>query len=104
IRRIGHERWLRNLAVALGNSGNSGGNSGSNSGGAAIAALRSRADHPSALVREHVTWALRRLGAAAPAFAAAPGDTETGTGGLAASAQPVHPVARDDPNPVHNAS
>jgi epoxyqueuosine reductase len=56
IRRIGHERWLRNIAVALGN---------------ALAsepqpprewreALHARADHPSALVREHVQWALAR--------------------------------------------
>jgi epoxyqueuosine reductase len=52
IRRIGHERWLRNIAVALGNGPAS---------DAAIAALRARLDHPSALVREHVEWALARL-------------------------------------------
>jgi epoxyqueuosine reductase len=49
IRRIGYERWLRNIAVALGNAPSS---------EAIIAALRSRADHPSPLVREHVDWAL----------------------------------------------
>ena len=49
IRRIGHERWLRNIAVALGNAPPSAVNR---------AALQSRADHPSALVREHVAWAL----------------------------------------------
>ena len=49
--RIGHERWLRNLAVALGNAPNS---------PAIVAALASRRDHPSALVREHVAWALAR--------------------------------------------
>jgi epoxyqueuosine reductase len=49
--RIGHERWLRNLAVGLGNAPR---------GGAVPAALRSRVDHPSALVREHVQWALQR--------------------------------------------
>jgi epoxyqueuosine reductase len=49
IRRIGHERWLRNVAVALGNAPTS---------IEVIAALRSRADHASALVREHVAWAL----------------------------------------------
>ncbi|MDR2189593.1 MAG: tRNA epoxyqueuosine(34) reductase QueG [Azonexus sp.] len=54
IRRIGHQRWLRNIAVALGNGPPT---------AAAIAALQTRADHPSALVREHVAWALRRLGA-----------------------------------------
>ena len=49
IRRIGHERWLRNLAVGLGNA----------SGSAAIVdALEKRRDHPSALVREHVQWAI----------------------------------------------
>ncbi len=49
IRRIGHERWLRNLAVALGNAPTS---------ARLLAALEARADHPSALVREHVQWAL----------------------------------------------
>jgi epoxyqueuosine reductase len=51
IRRIGHERWLRNIAVALGNAPTD---------SAVISALRARADHPSALVREHVAWALAR--------------------------------------------
>jgi epoxyqueuosine reductase len=55
IRRIGHERWLRNLAVGLGNA------AATIKGDLAIvAALRARADHPSALVREHVAWALAR--------------------------------------------
>jgi epoxyqueuosine reductase len=49
IRRIGHERWLRNIAVALGNAPTS---------PAVLASLRSRAQHPSPLVREHVDWAL----------------------------------------------
>ena len=49
IRRIGHERWLRNIAVALGNAPTS---------PAVVAALRARAEHSSALVREHVAWAL----------------------------------------------
>lgn len=49
IYRIGHEQWLRNIAVALGNAPKS---------GAVIAALQSRAGHSSALVREHVAWAL----------------------------------------------
>jgi epoxyqueuosine reductase len=51
IRRIGHERWLRNIAVALGNAPTE---------DAVIAALASRRDHPSPLVREHVQWALGR--------------------------------------------
>jgi epoxyqueuosine reductase len=51
IRRIGHERWLRNIAVALGNAPTS---------QAVVAALESRREDPSALVREHVAWALAR--------------------------------------------
>jgi epoxyqueuosine reductase len=54
IHRIGYERWLRNLAVGLGNAPR---------GERVIAALRAREDHPSALVREHVVWALERHGA-----------------------------------------
>ena len=53
LRRIGHERWLRNLAVALGNAPTA---------QAVIDALESRREHPSALVREHVAWALARHG------------------------------------------
>ncbi len=51
IRRIGYERWLRNLAVGMGNAAKS---------DAIVSALQARADHPSALVREHVAWALER--------------------------------------------
>ncbi len=51
IRRIGYERWLRNLAVGLGNAPSS---------PAVSAALAARADDPSPLVREHVHWALSR--------------------------------------------
>jgi len=55
IHRIGYERWLRNLAVGLGNAPAS---------ARVLAALRSREQDPSALVREHVAWALERHGAA----------------------------------------
>jgi epoxyqueuosine reductase len=51
IRRIGHERWLRNIAVALGNAPTS---------PAVLTALQARINHPSALVREHVAWALQQ--------------------------------------------
>ena len=51
IRRIGHEQWLRNLAVGLGNAPSSTG---------VIAALQARRDDPSSLVREHVQWALHQ--------------------------------------------
>lgn len=55
IHRIGYERWLRNLAVGLGNVP-------PEAIGAerALAALESRRDDGSALVREHVAWALAR--------------------------------------------
>lgn len=49
IHRIGYERWLRNVAVGLGNAPTS---------TAVLGALRARADDPSAMVREHVAWAL----------------------------------------------
>ncbi len=52
IRGIGHERWLRNIAVALGNALRSDFNPD------LLEALANRAGHPSALVREHVAWAL----------------------------------------------
>ena len=57
IRRIGHERWLRNLAVALGNALRAA------TPEAALpwrAALQRRIDHPSSLVREHVAWSLQQ--------------------------------------------
>ena len=53
IRRVGHERWLRNTAVALGNLP-------PKNAPEARAALRARLSHPSPLVREHVQWALRQ--------------------------------------------
>ncbi len=51
IYRIGFERWLRNLAIGLGNAPTS---------SDVVAALEARRDHASALVREHVAWALTR--------------------------------------------
>ena len=53
LRRAGYERWLRNLAVGLGNAPSS---------IPVLEALKARREHPSALVREHVEWALRRHG------------------------------------------
>ena len=53
IRRIGHERWLRNLAVAMGNALRV------HEDMLMVRALEARKDHPSAMVREHVTWALQ---------------------------------------------
>ena len=51
IRRIGHARWLRNVAVALGNAPPD---------PAIVQALEGRRNHPDASVREHVGWALAR--------------------------------------------
>jgi epoxyqueuosine reductase len=51
IRRIGYERWLRNLAVGLGNAPTS---------AAVVQALQSRREDCSPLVKEHVDWALAR--------------------------------------------
>ncbi len=64
IRRIGHERWLRNIAVAMGNAlrrmlpGDA-------SDQALRASLQARSMHPSALVREHIQWALAQVPEAA---------------------------------------
>ena len=60
IRRIGYERWLRNLAVGMGNA--LARLKGAPPSSGIVAALRNRARHPSALVREHVSWALARQG------------------------------------------
>jgi epoxyqueuosine reductase len=56
IRRIGYERWLRNLAVGLGNAPSS---------PEVISALKEKQNHESPLVKEHVRWALERHGVAA---------------------------------------
>ncbi len=53
IRRIGHERWLRNIAVGLGNAPTT---------PAVTDALKSRLDHASEIVREHVAWAFAEHG------------------------------------------
>ena len=57
IRRIGHERWLRNIAVALGNAPPD---------ASVLAALKAQSNHPSEIVREHVAWAIDRQLAAPP--------------------------------------
>jgi len=51
IYRIGHEQWLRNISVALGNAAKS---------DEVISALKLRAGHQSELIREHVAWALKQ--------------------------------------------
>ena len=65
IRRIGHERWLRNIAVSLGNALRVGPISGETIDGAVAgelrSALQSRSSDASSLVREHVAWALAQV-------------------------------------------
>ncbi|MFP3424674.1 tRNA epoxyqueuosine(34) reductase QueG [Pseudoalteromonas sp. SIMBA_162] len=51
IRRIGHERWLRNLAVGLGNA---------NFDPDIVSALEQKIDGCSDLVKEHIQWALEQ--------------------------------------------
>jgi len=55
IRRIGHARWLRNLAVAAGNALRQADDE------ALRLALHAQLTHPSEVVREHVQWALAGL-------------------------------------------
>lgn len=51
IRRIGHQRWLRNIAVAMGNAPHN---------KEIFEALQARANDDSELVKEHVMWALEQ--------------------------------------------
>lgn len=76
IRRIGHQRWLRNVAVALGNAQTS---------AAVLEALQSRAADPSAIVREHVVWALQQHAAR----------SQSQSDGLARVAQPADMATTD---------
>jgi epoxyqueuosine reductase len=55
IRRIGHKRWLRNIAVAMGNALRAAPEAAD-----VASALASRREHPSKIVREHVSWALHQ--------------------------------------------
>jgi epoxyqueuosine reductase len=57
IRRIGYPRWLRNIAVALGNA---------DTKDTIVEALQARLSCPHAMVREHVRWALERQRGARP--------------------------------------
>jgi epoxyqueuosine reductase len=71
IRRIGHERWLRNIAVAMGNALRADadlrnrGDKGllADEGEGLREALRARQNHPSVLLQEHISWALEGFGA-----------------------------------------
>ncbi|MCP5151542.1 MAG: tRNA epoxyqueuosine(34) reductase QueG [Chromatiales bacterium] len=82
LRRVGHTGWLRNVAVALGNAPPS---------TAAREALAARADHHSAMVREHVAWALARQ----RARSAAPESSEVRVG--PESAKLPRPTETGDP-------
>ncbi len=62
IRRIGFQRWQRNVAVALGNALRA---ADGDDALAIVTALRSRRDSAGALVREHIDWALQQVPVAA---------------------------------------
>ena len=62
IRRIGHERWLRNVATAAGNALHTPGLPPEDRQ-ALVSALADCAEHPSPVVREHVHWALQQAAA-----------------------------------------
>jgi epoxyqueuosine reductase len=62
IHRIGYERWSRNLAVGLGNALKT--LAGSSRASPIVRVLEARRDDRSALVREHVAWALAQHGVA----------------------------------------
>ena len=66
IRRIGHSRWLRNIAVALGNGAPH---------PTVIEALLHRRQHADEHVREHVEWALEQLSPRSPSFTPYQADT-----------------------------
>jgi epoxyqueuosine reductase len=66
LRRTGWRRLLRNVAVALGNSGDPG----------AVQPLRDALAIPDPLIQEHVRWALHRLGADVPSAGGATDGTE----------------------------
>jgi epoxyqueuosine reductase len=57
IRRIGHERWLRNIAVALGNARKL---ATKNDIAGIDQVLQTHLNHTSDVVREHVSWALEQ--------------------------------------------
>jgi epoxyqueuosine reductase len=82
IRRIGHVRWQRNLAVALGNALRA--RPDADTATTIVAALRARRDGANALVREHIDWALAQTvpaGAPADAGAEAHAEPTPGTSG-----------------------
>ncbi|MEM7566700.1 MAG: tRNA epoxyqueuosine(34) reductase QueG [Pseudomonadota bacterium] len=80
VKRIGRARFLRNVAVALGNGP---------ADGEALAALEGLAGDESALVRAHAVWALGRLLDRA-------GGQAGGRGYLARGGAPLHLLGRDD--------
>lgn len=67
LRRAGYERWLRNLAVGLGNAPST---------IPVLEALKARRGFPSELVREHVEWPCGATGKPSPAGACRPVRTD----------------------------
>ena len=92
IRRIGFERWSRNIAVALGNAPPRRRRSSRRCG-------RAR-DDPSPLVREHVAWALRAAGRRRQTLSDASGDQRLATVGVSGSAGSSTRSAASPPAPA----
>jgi epoxyqueuosine reductase len=93
IRRIGHTRWLRNLAVALGNAPAT---------PARNAALSARLEHPDESVREHVRWALQErpaVTAAVPSALDFPARMLAGSLGEPAAERPSAGTNHEAPAP-----
>ncbi|WP_087497201.1 tRNA epoxyqueuosine(34) reductase QueG [Curvibacter sp. AEP1-3] len=65
IRRIGHVRWLRNVAVAMGNALRSE-RLGDIERDTLVRSLQRRIHHPDPLVQEHVQWALQAFQPVSP--------------------------------------
>lgn len=76
IRRSGHARWLRNIAIALGNAPTT---------PEVLAALHARRDEADPVVREHIAWALAQHAARS----AAGGDGDHAVG----ASSPAQPSA-----------
>ena len=101
IRRIGYERWQRNLAVALGNAGPATVRAAASE--AIVAALRARLPGAGPLVREHIEWALEQHARAQKTVAAATA-SQSGIPTIASSVDTVTSPATNGPSPPMRAA
>ena len=101
IRRIGHERWQRNLAIALGNALRA--TPDAKAAEAIVAALRARLHATTPLVREHIEWALAQRPGAQPPVAAAIA-SQSGMPSIASTVDTVTSPATNGPSPPMRAA